>query len=154
MTVLADRENQFAGPLMSAWACKTMTNKLELMAAILQSDFFAPFQWDVGVTGHRQEACRPLCGGLVQAEDTAQLPWSGPVTCVEKARQSDLGYLQEAGRKWADARARRRTSDLYLRSPWAAAALVVSPRRSGLRSSISLTNGPWQPGSGKKNGAE
>lgn len=116
--------------------------------AILQSNFFTPFQRGVGIAGHRQEAGRPLCGGLVQAEDTAQLPWPRPLTCKT---QSDTARLQlSAGSRTEMIQCWGRISDLYLRSPWAAGAGVVSPRCSAGQSLIPPTDDPWGPGSVQK----
>lgn len=67
---------------------------------ILQADFFAPFQ--SAAARQRQEASALFCGGLVQAQDAAQLCRPHPLTCGRRATQHSISQWQEVGRERPD----------------------------------------------------
>lgn len=64
----------------------------------LQTDFFIPHQRSAAVAGHRQEARHRLCGRLVQTQDTAHLPPSGPLTWGARSEASATSREPDSNR--------------------------------------------------------
>lgn len=108
---------------------------------ILQADFFTPLH--SAAARQRQEASALFSGGVVQAQDAAQLCRPHPLTCGRRAtlHQSVAGSGEET--TWGGG---GEISDLYLRSPWAAGAEDVSPGRLVGQTWIPPTDGQWGPG--------